>query len=263
MVGVRQLAASMSVFEMLTLRSAVAFCILLLFARYFANPTFKSSCRNLHLTRNICHFAGQYCWAVGVILLPLAEVIAIEFTTPIWAVLLVSIFLHEKLTAGRIMVLVAGLVGVLIIVRPGFQQIQLGTAVAFMATFGFALTSFVTKKLTTTESVWTILIYMSALQFLIGIIPSVANWVWPIGLDWFWIFQIGICGLVAHLGLTKALSIADAATILPLDYLRLPATFFIGYLFYNESLDSLVLLGASIIFVANYLHLRQESKGPT
>ncbi len=260
MVGVRQLSANMSVFEMLTLRSVVAFGVLLLLSRYFDRPVLPTTRFPLHVTRNICHFTGQYCWAVGVILLPLAEVIAIEFTTPIWIVLLACVFLHEKLTASRVGALAAGMAGVCIIVRPGFQELQWGTLVVFAATIGFALTSFATKKLTQTDSAWTILVYMSALQFLMGIVPTLYSWVWPAGMDYFWICEIGVCGLLAHLGLTKALSLADTAVILPLDYLRLPATFLIGYLFYQESVDSLVLLGASVIFAASYFHLRQEAR---
>ena len=260
MVGVRELAATLSVFEMLTLRSVVAFGILLLLTRYFDRPVYTTARFSLHVARNFFHFVGQYCWAVGVILLPLAEVIAIEFTTPIWIVLLACLFLNEKLTVARIGALVAGIIGVCIIVRPGFEELQWGTMVVFIATIGFAITSFSTKKLTQTESAWTILVYMSVLQFFIGIGPTLYHWVWPAGLDYFWIFEIGVCGLLAHLGLTKALSLADTATILPLDYIRLPATFLIGYLFYEEAVDSLVLAGASVIFAANYFHLRQEAR---
>ncbi len=260
MVGVRQLSTSMTVFEMLTLRSAIAFGVLMCFAGFLKQPIFKTTHLKLHLVRNVFHFSGQFCWAVGVVLLSLSEVIAIEFTTPIWSFLLAVVFLHERLTVARVAVLVAGFVGVCIIVRPGFQEIQGGTIVVFIAAICFALTTFITKKLTRDESVWSILLYMSILQFLIGLGPSLYYWVWPVGVDYFWIFVIGVCGLSAHLGLTKALSLADTATILPLDYLRLPATILIGYLFYQEAIDNLVVLGASIIFAANYFHLRQESR---
>ena len=156
--------------------------------------------------------------------------------------------------------LIAGFIGVCVIVRPGFETLELGTAVVFLATICFATTILVSKKLTQSESVWTILFYMSILQFFIGLIPTLYYWVWPAGMDYFWIFIIGISGLLAHLGLTSALSLADTASILPLDYVRLPATFVIGYLFYAETSDLLVFVGASIIFAANYYHLRQESQ---
>ncbi len=259
MIGIRQLATSMSIFEMLTLRSVVALVILFLFTRFFQHPILKTGKIKLHLTRNIFHFIGQYCWALGVILLPLAEVIAIEFTTPIWVVTLAVIFLGEKLTLPRAVSLIAGFIGVCIIVRPGFQEVQWGTGFVFIATIGFAITTLVSKKLTESESVWTILFYMALIQLIIGIIPTLMNWTQPTGLDYFWIFVIGVCGMVAHLGLTKALSYADTATVLPLDFIRLPATLLIGSIFYAEGVDTLVIVGATIIFCANYFHIKQES----
>ncbi len=78
---------------------------------------------------------------------------------------------------------------------------------------------------------------MAVIQFFIGLVPTVMDWVRPAAMDCLWIVVIGLCGRLAHLGLTKALSLADTATILPLDYLRLPATVFIGWMFYNESTD--------------------------
>jgi drug/metabolite transporter (DMT)-like permease len=260
MIGVRQLSASMSVFQMLTLRSLVAFFVLIATMRFFQGSKIQTNRMWLHFTRNFLHFIGQYCWTMGIILLPMAKVIAIEFTTPIWAVLLAAVFLNEKLSLKRILVLLFGLAGVWVIVRPGMQTVELGTIYAFIATIGFAFTMLTSKQLTRTESVWTILFYMSVIQFFIGIIPAINSWVWPGGIDWFWIVIIGICGMLAHLGLTKALSLADTATVLPLDYLRLPATVLIGLVFYGETTDIWVLVGASMIFAANYFHIRSETK---
>ena len=101
---------------------------------------------------------------------------------------------------------------------------------------------------------------MGVLQFFIGLVPTIYDWVWPQGWDYFWLVVIGICGMMAHLGLTKAIAIAEAATILPMDYLRLPITFLIGYVFYAETLDIWVGVGASVIFLANYLHLKHEAR---
>jgi drug/metabolite transporter (DMT)-like permease len=258
MVGVRELSSHIPLFELLTLRSLVAFLVLLAISRRFENRRLKTSHIKMHLARNGFHFFGQYGWAVGITLLPLAEVIAIEFTTPIWAVLLASLFLGEKLDLSRIIAIFTGFLGVCIIIRPGFNNVSSGILIVLLATVGFALTMLFSKKLTRTESVWTILMYMAIIQFFIGIGPTIMNWVSPSGADYFWIFLIGVAGMSAHLGLTNALKLADTATILPLDFLRLPFTFVIGTIFYNETGDIFILLGAAIIFAANYFHLREE-----
>ena len=259
MVGVRELSANLPVVEMLTLRSIVAFFILILCSRLFTNCRLKTEKFSLHIVRNCFHFTGQYSWAIGITLLPLAEVIAIEFTTPIWAVLLATLVLKEKLTKARALALIAGFIGVCIIVRPGFETIDSGIIVVFIATLAFAFTLLFSKQLTRFDSTWTILMYMAIIQFFIGIVPTAYFWVTPQGSDFGWIILIGVTGMTAHLGLTNALSCADTATILPIDFLRLPLTFLIGFIFYNESSDWYVLIGASIIFIANYYHIRSEA----
>ncbi|MFT5506609.1 MAG: putative membrane protein [Gammaproteobacteria bacterium] len=102
--------------------------------------------------------------------------------------------------------------------------------------------------------------YMSVIQFFIGLGPTVIYWVNPVGIDYFWIWVIGLAGMLAHLGLTSALKLADTATILPLDFLRLPFTIVIGTIFYNETGDIFIPPGAGIIFAANYFHIREENR---
>ncbi len=78
----------------------------------------------LNLFRNSVHYGSQFMWALSLTMLPLAMVFALEFTMPAWTALLAVWFLHERMTPSRLGVVVLGLIGVLVILRPGYCRIQ-------------------------------------------------------------------------------------------------------------------------------------------
>src|SRR5690348_7991933 len=125
-VSIRELSrAGMSIFEILAIRSGVALFVLLLLLlvrpelRAYALPRRMP----LHLLRNTIHYASQFAWAFSLTLLPLAMVFALEFTMPAWTVLMAPLLLHEKMTKSRVGVVVLGLIGVLVILRPGLTAV--------------------------------------------------------------------------------------------------------------------------------------------
>ena len=216
----------------------------------------------LHLVRNICHFAGQNLWFYALTAIPLAQVFALEFTSPLWVLVLSPLILGERLTRIRAISAIVGFIGILIVARPSPDTINAGTLAAATAAIGFAGAIMFTKVLTTKTSLASILLYMTVLQSIFGILfagfdgdialPS------PASLPW--LVVIGCGGLVAHFCLTTALSIAPATVVTPVDFTRLPVIAIIGYLFYNEPIDALVILGAIIIFAANYLNIWSETR---
>ncbi len=211
----------------------------------------------LHLLRNIFHFTGQNLWFIAIPLIPLAQVFALEFTTPLWVLLMAPLLLGERLTPTRAFAAVMGFGGILIVARPGHEALNIGTLAAACAAIGFAGTTIFTKKLTAVTNLLSILLYMTALQTLFSVIfagfdgnialPSMGNLPW--------LLVIGVGGLTAHLCLTMALSIAPVTLIMPIDFARLPLIAIIGLMFYNEPVDAWVILGALIIFASNYLNI--------
>ncbi len=214
----------------------------------------------LHFTRNICHFAGQNLWFYAITLIPLAQVFALEFTTPIWVILLSPLILQERLTAMGLFCAGLGFLGILIVARPDATAISPGLIAAASCAVFFALTAIFTRKLTRTETITTILFYLTVMQAVFGLIcagydgdiavPSLA------GLPW--VVLIGCAGLLAHFCLTTALSIAPASLVMPIDFVRLPVIAVVGMAFYNEPLDTLVFVGAALIFAANYLNITRR-----
>ncbi len=264
-VAVRALARSFSVFEILSLRNAAGIAILLGFA--LANPALRGSLRpqrmRLHGLRNLVHFGGTYAWTLGVTLLPLATVFALEFTTPIWVAGLAVLMLGERLTAGRLVAIVLGFLGVVVILRPGLETLQPAALVVLGSALGFALTAIATKKLTRTVPTFAILFWMNVMQLPLNLAGSDAAF-WtridaahalPLG-------AIAVCGLFSHFCLTNAYRHGDATMVVPLDFLRIPLIAVVGWQLYGESLDPFVFLGSILIIAGILWNLRAEARAP-
>ncbi len=255
-VSGRQLAGAMPTFELLFIRSLIGFTVISVLLCRFGWRQVRPRKFRIHLLRNASHFGGQYAWFHAVAVLPLADVFAIEFTTPIWTGIIAAFFLGERLTRPRVLAIVLGFAGILLILRPGLAAISPAALAMLAGAFGFAVSVTTTKFLTREQTPLTVLFYMTLLQMPMGLLPALGQWVWP---DWWtapWLLAVGLAALGAHFCLTRALSLGDATLVAPLDFLRLPLIALVGFAFYGEALEWWVLLGAAVIFTGNYLNIR-------
>ncbi len=262
-VAGRSLSSELDTFEIMLFRSIVGF-ILVLSVAGLAGTLRQVETRRLrlHILRNIFHFTGHNLWFFAITVAPLAQVFAIEFSSPIWVALAAPFFLAERLTRIRLLTAFLGFIGILIVARPSLSTVDPGLLAAALAAIGFASTNIITKILTRDQTITCILFWLTGIQTILGLlcagidgdiaIPSVE--LWP------WVLLVGLAGLLAHFCLTKALSVAPATIVMPFDFLRLPVIAIVGMLIYGESLDIYVLIGAVIIFGANYLNIWTEKK---
>lgn len=262
-VALREVARVLPVFDILAIRYAVVAAILL--AAALVAPSLRPSLRprkfGLHLVRNVAHFGGTYAWAVGVTLLPLATVFALEFTTPVWVALLAVPFLGERLTAPRVTSLILGLAGVLVVLKPGAEGLQPAALLVLLAALAFGATNIATKLLTRGQGTFTIILWMNLLQLPLALAGSdPASW----GvLGWQHALPLaGVClgGLASHWCLTNAYRNGDAMAVVPLDFLRIPLIATVGWLMYGEPLDPYVFAGAGLIILGIVWNLRAESR---
>ena len=260
-VSVRELLHTMGSFEILFIRSFMSLAILLLLLPRHGVATLRTRHFGLHVLRNLFHFGGQYAWVYAISLLPLATVFAIEFTMPVWAAVLAMIFLGERLNQGRIVMLTLGVVGVFVMLRPGLAVIQPAALVMLLGAFAYASTMIATKRLAGHDSAFAILFYMAVIQLPLGLIPALAQWVWPGLRDLPWVLALGVVGLSAHYCMTRAFRIADSMVVVPIDFLRLPLIAVVGAVFYREPLELVIMIGAAIIFAGTFYSIRRESMG--
>jgi drug/metabolite transporter (DMT)-like permease len=260
MVAVRELAHVMSIFEILAFRSLVALMILLPVAARLGRAGFATGRLRLHVVRNVVHFTAQYGWIMGIALLPLAEVTALEFTTPAWAALLCALFLGERICGHRAVAVTMGLAGVLIILRPGIEVIHPGALIVLASAICYAASNVMVKALTRTDRAFVIVFHMQIVQLPLGLIPALFDWTSPGWAEAPWIILVGVTAIGAHYGIARAFALVDASVILPVDFLRLPFMALIGGAVYGEALDGWVLAGAAVMFAGNYHSVRREAR---
>ena len=253
----REATREVSVFQIMEVRSILGFFILYPLIRLNGGFAALKTSRPLqHIGRNFAHYAGQLCWFFALTLIPLGQVVSIEFTMPIWTAILAVSFLGERMTVWKISAIVLGLVGVIVIVRPATGEINPGQLIALAAAVGFGTSVAMTKSLTRTEGTLTIIFWMLVIQSAIGLLPSLYVWVWPSAYAWGWMVVIAFCGTFSHYCMARAMLHADATVVLPMDFLRVPLTAAAGWLIYSEQLDMFTVLGATLILAGNLLNLR-------
>ncbi|WP_100366816.1 DMT family transporter [Yoonia maricola] len=254
----RAVSAELDTFEIMLFRSLTGIAIVVSVAVATGTVSQINQSRlGLHAIRNIFHFTGQNLWFYAITMIPLAQVFALEFTTPIWVILLSPLILKERMTAIGLLSAAIGFIGILIVARPDPANISLGLMAAAGCAVFFALTAIFTRKLTQTETITTILFYLTVMQAVFGLVCAGydGDIALPSGTALPWVILIGCAGLLAHFCLTKALSIAPASIVMPIDFVRLPTIAIVGMLLYQEPLEIWVFIGAFLIFGANYLNI--------
>ncbi|WP_348862836.1 MULTISPECIES: DMT family transporter [Neorhizobium] len=259
-VSGRAITREVDVFQVMEMRSIIAFFMLLpLVYREGGFRAMRTSILPSHIGRNVAHYIGQFAWLMGLTMIPMAQVIAIEFTAPIWAALMAAAFLGEKLTWRKGVAILFGLGGVVLIVRPGAAPLNPGHLIVLGAAFVFAISFIATKILTLSDSPTKIIFWMLIIQSVVGFIPALEVWVWPSAAIWPWIFLIAFSGTFAHFCMAKALTHAEATVAMPMDYLRVPLSALLGYLLYAEAIDGLTAIGAGLILAGNLFNLRRPN----
>ena len=259
-IGGRQLAGQLTTFQRLFFRSLIGlFIISLLLWRsnwqQIITEKFKT-----HVLRNIAHFGGQFGWFYGIAFIPLAEVFALEFTVPVWTALLATLLLGERINRARGTAVVFGVLGVIIILRPGLAVVNPASLAVLGGAFGYALSHTLTRRLAQVDTPLAILFYMTLIQLPLGLVTSIPDWNMPSTEMWPWIIVVGVTALSGHYCMARALAIADAIVVVPLDFLRLPLIAGVGALIYQEPIDWLVLVGGAVMFAGNLINIRAENR---
>jgi len=262
-VAGRETTRELNVFQIMELRTVIAFFMLYpLIRRNGGFAAMKTSRPLQHVGRNLIHYGAQLGWFFALTLIPIGQVVAIEFTMPIWTALLAASFLGERMTVWKILAIVLGVIGVIIIVRPATGEINPGQLIALAAAVGFGISVTMMKSLTRTENTVAIIFWMLVIQSTAGFFPTLYVWSWPSAYVWGWIVVIVFCGTFSHYCMARAMLYADATIVVPMDFLRVPLTAAVGWLVYSERLDLFTVLGATLILAGNLLNLKPTDPAP-
>jgi drug/metabolite transporter (DMT)-like permease len=269
-VAGREATRELSVFQIMLMRSVLGMAMLWPLVRAAGGwAAMRTERLPQHVLRNGVHYAAQYGWFVALTLIPLAQLVSIEFTMPIWSAVLAVFFLGERMNGRKWLAVVLGLVGVAVIVRPSAGTVDAGQLIALACAFGFAISVVLVKSLTRTESAVAIIFWMLVVQSAIGLVPALMVWQWPSAPIWGWVVVVAFCGTFSHYCFARAMQHADATVVVPMDFLRVPLTALVGWLVYAEALDLFTGLGVGLILAGNVLNLirwpnkAERAKRPT
>lgn len=197
-------------------------------------------------------------WAIGH--LPLAQAVALSYSTPIFVTIAAVIFLHEQVRARRWAAVALGFVGVVIIVRPGTDGFTAGTLVALAAAVLSGIVSIQIKLLSKVEPADRIVLLTTLLWVPMSLLPALTVWEWPHGITWLWVIAAGFLGTGGHMLWTRALKLGDVSALTPISFMQLPVVAIAGWLLFREPLDRWTAIGAGVIFAANAYIAHREAR---
>lgn len=212
----------------------------------------------LYMLRGLVNGVGVMLWFYAMARIPIAEVTAIGYVAPIFVTIGAAIFLGERLHIRRIGGVLCGLIGALIILRPGFQEISLGQLAQLCAAPLLAMSFIIAKKLTETQNP-SVIVGMLSLGCTIVLFPgAMLQWRTPSHYELLWLAAAACIATAGHFTLTRAFQAAPITVTQPLGFLQLVWAAILGILLFNESLDPYVLVGGAIIVgAATYISHRE------
>ena len=211
--------------------------------------------------RGVLNCGAMLCFFTALSLSPIADVTALSFTAPLFATLLAVLIFKERIGWRRVMAIVIGFIGTLIVLRPGFAELGLGNGLVLTAAVFWAACVIIIKDLGRTESAATITTYMSLVMAPLALIPALFVWSWPSMTDFGWLVALGLLGGCGQLAVSQALRKADTHVAMPFDFVRLIWVSLTGFIFFAEVPDIFVWVGGAVIMSSTaYITWREHRR---
>lgn len=257
---VRYIGNELHALETAFIRYALSIVVLApIFLRHGLRP-FRSQHIAQHAFRGFVHAIAVMLWFYAATKIPLAEVTALSFISPIFVAIGASLFLGERLTVRRIAVIIIGIFGVMIILRPGVAAIHVGAIAMLVAAPLFATSKILTKSLVRYDSTTTIVVYLSIFSTLTMAVPAWFVWQTPTLHEFFWLFGTAFFATISHLCITRGLTSVDITVAQPVEFLQLVWSTLLGIIIFSEQPSIWVWIGAGIIVASATYIARYESR---
>jgi len=211
------------------------------------------------LVRGVLHGIGVILWFYAMARIPIAEVTALGYLTPVFITIGAALFLKEKLHIRRILAVFFGLVGVMIILRPGLSDISTGQIAQLIAAPLFAASMLMTKKMTSNESLLVIVTGLSIVCTLTLLLPALSNWVAPNTTEIALLTLTAVVATLGHYTMTQAFNLAPLSVLQPVSFLQLLWATLFGVVLFGESIDIYVVIGGAVLVISTSYIAHRES----
>lgn len=219
----------------------------------------KTTKLRLHLTRGTFNAMAMLAFFPAIFLTPIATLTALGFTSQLFASLLSIFILKERFRFRRLGVIVFGLTGTLIILRPGIQSVNLGSLLALFAAMMWAVNLLLIKILSRTDKSMTIATYMVVFTTPVTLLASISVWQWPDLSQIPWLLLIACLGTTGQICLGQSFKFSEVSAVLPLDFLQLIWGALMGFFIFGESPDLWIWVGGTIIASSTTFLIFKES----
>ena len=234
--------------------------ILMLVPRSEFKTFYKTSRPKLHAFRAITGTLAIIALFIALREIPLADVVSLTFGGPIFVTLGSIFFLSEKVGVKRWLAVLIGFIGMLLIVKPAYEELNIYYIFPIIFCIFFACVALSIRSLSSTEPNYRIALYFSLLSMIVGLFTLPFGWVMPNTFEFFLLIFTGLVGSVANILLTVSLRFAEASLVTPTKYLNLVFAIFLGYFIWSEIPKFLTLVGAGLIIVSSVIIFIRESE---
>jgi drug/metabolite transporter (DMT)-like permease len=255
---IREVAKEIHPFEIGVFRVVTNLLLMLPFALRTGRSIWVSDNHKVYVFRGLIGTAFLLCYFTGAALIPVSDTQALIFTTPLFATLMAVVFLRERLRARRTVALIIGFLGALIIIRPGFTTINLGSVLVLLSAVAFAASLVTVRHTTRTDHPDTAVFYLMLYMTPLVTIPALFFWTAPTFTQVGLMVAIGFFATLNQRCFSRAFAVAEATAVMPFDFARLPFAALIGWMVFAERPDMWVWIGGFVIFGASLYIAHRE-----
>jgi drug/metabolite transporter (DMT)-like permease len=258
-VVIRAGAAELHPLQIVFFRNLFALLFLLPWILRGGMSVLKTDKIGFYTLRAVVAFISMVTWFIGVSLVPLSTATSLNFTAPLFATIGAALILKEKVRRRRWTAIAVGFLGVIVILRP-FGPVDANMLLILGSAATAAMGAITVKFLLRTESPAAVVCYMVIYLTPVSLVPALFVWTWPSPTMWLWMLGLGLCGVVAHISMARALHVADASAVAPFEFMRLPYAAFLGWAFFGETTDIWTWTGAAIIAASSMYVAHREAQ---
>jgi len=258
-VLIRKASENLHVLEVVFFRNLLALIVMLPILKSIGMAAIKMKNTKLFFMRALVGAIGMIAGFTCLTLIPLAQATAISFSQPLFITIGAAIFLGEIIKVRRIAAIIVGVIGMLIIVQPGFNGFSFGVMLSIVAALALSINALIVKKLTLTDTPEAIVMWMVIMLIPITLVPAITVWQWPSFENWLYLWAIAFIGTLAHFAWTKAYSMAEITSLEPIGFIKLPIIALLGWLIFSEIPDTWTWVGGLIIFISTIYISHRET----
>ena len=259
-IVMRLMSEELDVYEITFLRSLVACLFLGPWILATRPAAIRVTRWKLYTVRSLVAYVAAMFTVYGVANTPIADVTALLLASPLFTVLFAAIFLGERVDFHRWVALIAGIMGALLIIRPGFADVTLASFAGLLAAFGYGIVNVGTKSLLSSDHPDAVTFWMYALVVPVAAVPAFWDWTWPTGWNIPLVLLLGLLTMLSQYCMARAFRAADTSVVLPAHYLQMPFAAGLAFLILSQVPSVWVWPGAAIIAASAYYTAIRERR---